>query len=411
MSAGIQHLHQRIDSLSADILRQTRKEVLRDLERSKSAAQRELNAFRDPIGRLPLELSSHIFLQCLPSHRQQPGARHVPMLFLNICNTWTDIALSAPQLWAGIHIDAPVPDLVALMDVWLKRASGRALSVSLPTRLPDDIAPIIARHAPHLQNLKMFHSEDDLAFLTAAGPFPILRNLTIVGLFDAEENRDQHTSSILDMLRVCPNLVECTFDCVFPAHNDIEAELVVLPCLQHLKFGIYPSCSNDEILRSLSLPQLQTLYFPQYDAKFVDILRFLRRSSPPLQKITLGCRGSKVQCGRDGINELLSLLPNLTHLKIYATTFVADHLIATLANSPYYAPHLRSLQFLWSYPDPAETWYQNLVKVLLGRRNQITFVRVASNEAPSPDILTALRQFVADGMTIRVERGKDQNFI
>ncbi|KAJ7657481.1 hypothetical protein B0H17DRAFT_870855, partial [Mycena rosella] len=65
-------------------------------------------AVRDPVSRLPLEISSEIFIQCLPStSNPQPGARDIPMLLLNICNAWTDIALSTPALWEAIHIQFP----------------------------------------------------------------------------------------------------------------------------------------------------------------------------------------------------------------------------------------------------------------------------------------------------------------
>jgi hypothetical protein len=188
----VEELQRRIDNLSTDIVRQ--RTVLKDLERNKSAAQRELNAFRDPIARLPVEISSHIFLQCLPSHPHQPEALRVPMLFLNICNTWTEIALSTSQLWAVFHVNDPIPDLVSLMEASRKRASNRALSVSLPTDLPGTIAPILARNAHQLQDLKIFHREGDLALVANVGPFPILRNLTVVGLINAEDDMNQSVS-------------------------------------------------------------------------------------------------------------------------------------------------------------------------------------------------------------------------
>ncbi|KAJ6510707.1 hypothetical protein C8R45DRAFT_775783, partial [Mycena sanguinolenta] len=73
------------------------KELLKQLQNDKSLLQRQLNAVHDPIARLPLEISSQIFLQSLP--HPKPGASDVPMLLLNVCNTWTDIALSTPDLW------------------------------------------------------------------------------------------------------------------------------------------------------------------------------------------------------------------------------------------------------------------------------------------------------------------------
>ncbi|KAJ7472176.1 hypothetical protein FB451DRAFT_1036811, partial [Mycena latifolia] len=97
-------LQARIDQLSADIVRQ--KELLKALEHNRSAAQRQLNALLDPVARLPLEISSEIFILCLPS-RPVPGSLKMPMLLLDICNTWTAIALSTPALWSAIHVDAP----------------------------------------------------------------------------------------------------------------------------------------------------------------------------------------------------------------------------------------------------------------------------------------------------------------
>ncbi|KAJ6525044.1 hypothetical protein DFH09DRAFT_936989, partial [Mycena vulgaris] len=97
---SVTELQRRIVELSADIVRQ--KEVLQQLETRKGAAQRQLNAIRDPVARLPLEISSEIFIRYLPS-RPKPGGRHVPMLFLDICNAWADIAISTPTLWASIH--------------------------------------------------------------------------------------------------------------------------------------------------------------------------------------------------------------------------------------------------------------------------------------------------------------------
>ncbi|KAJ6482996.1 hypothetical protein DFH09DRAFT_990945, partial [Mycena vulgaris] len=101
---SVKELELRIDNLSTEIDRQ--KEVLKHLESSRSATQRQLNTIRDPMARLPLEVSSEIFMQSLPA-RPGPQASDAPLLFLNICNAWVDIALSTPALWAAIHVDKP----------------------------------------------------------------------------------------------------------------------------------------------------------------------------------------------------------------------------------------------------------------------------------------------------------------
>ncbi|KAJ7453688.1 hypothetical protein B0H11DRAFT_1820376, partial [Mycena galericulata] len=92
-----------IEDISANIERQ--EEVLRQLRHSKCAAHRRLNAIRDPVARLPLEISSSILVNCLENDRfPKPGARHAPMLLLNVCGAWTNIALSTPKLWTRIHL-------------------------------------------------------------------------------------------------------------------------------------------------------------------------------------------------------------------------------------------------------------------------------------------------------------------
>ncbi|KAJ7457905.1 hypothetical protein B0H11DRAFT_1738048, partial [Mycena galericulata] len=97
----MEELQAHIEKISADIEQQ--KKILNDLERSKRLAKRQLSALRDPVTRLPFEISSEIFIQCLP-FLPEPGAHKLPMILLNICNAWTDIALSTPTLWSATHI-------------------------------------------------------------------------------------------------------------------------------------------------------------------------------------------------------------------------------------------------------------------------------------------------------------------
>jgi hypothetical protein len=87
---------------------------------------------------------------------------------------------------------------------------------------------------------------------------------------------------------------------------------------------------------------------------------------------------------------------------------IAYHLVAILANSPLCVPHLSSLQFLCF--NPPMQWYQNLAKALLARRNQITYVSVEAHVVPPPDIIFALQQLAADGLTIHVGM-EDYNFL
>ncbi|KAJ7233764.1 hypothetical protein C8J57DRAFT_1035010, partial [Mycena rebaudengoi] len=80
------------------------------LERNRADMQ-QLNCLLDPITRLPVEISSEIFLFCLPDSGpagyRRPNPGDAPLLLLRICTAWADIARSRPTLWDTIHLDFP----------------------------------------------------------------------------------------------------------------------------------------------------------------------------------------------------------------------------------------------------------------------------------------------------------------
>ncbi|KAJ7174072.1 hypothetical protein C8R43DRAFT_873462, partial [Mycena crocata] len=93
---SVADLQKHIEDLSCAI--ELQKQVLRDLEKHKSKVQGRLNAILDPVARLPLELSSDIFLRCV-SGDAAPDKHSAPMIFLGVCRSWSDIALSTALLW------------------------------------------------------------------------------------------------------------------------------------------------------------------------------------------------------------------------------------------------------------------------------------------------------------------------
>ncbi|KAJ7896344.1 hypothetical protein B0H14DRAFT_2333362 [Mycena olivaceomarginata] len=123
-----QELHTHIEELSSEITLQ----------------KKLLNTVMDPLARLPLEISSEIFLQCIrvnpnctarqgnPSPRPMAGARQVPMLLLNVCNAWSAIALSTPAVWSAIQINFPCTEgLTQLLPIWFQCAGNQPLYISL----------------------------------------------------------------------------------------------------------------------------------------------------------------------------------------------------------------------------------------------------------------------------------------
>ncbi|KAJ6466436.1 hypothetical protein C8R45DRAFT_839249 [Mycena sanguinolenta] len=58
-----------------------------------------------PVCRLPAEITSEIFVYCLPTSYSDHDVNtanpsQAPMLLLHICRNWRDIAISTPALWA-----------------------------------------------------------------------------------------------------------------------------------------------------------------------------------------------------------------------------------------------------------------------------------------------------------------------
>ncbi|KAJ7758803.1 hypothetical protein DFH07DRAFT_817993, partial [Mycena maculata] len=65
------------------------------------------------MARLPFEISSDIFMRCLPPHPS-----FAPMLLLNICSSWSSIALATPSLWTIIHCESQSAKFAELLEAW-----------------------------------------------------------------------------------------------------------------------------------------------------------------------------------------------------------------------------------------------------------------------------------------------------
>ncbi|KAJ7876576.1 hypothetical protein B0H13DRAFT_999254 [Mycena leptocephala] len=408
---SVEELQSCIDKFSEDIERQ--KEVLKQLERSKSAAQRRLNAIRDPVAQMPLEISSEIFRQCLPPFpiRPTPRSHAVPILFLNVCNAWTDLALSTPSLWAAIHLDFPGFEI---LEAWLPRARNCPLSISFRRSLHSNVARLLGRYAKQLKHLEI--SDEDFGFhvrsFTSLGPFSVLQTLTIEGE-RSEDHGDLEVFSLYDtmeLLRSVPNLIECTLNNVLLGGGQPEEKLVLLN-LRCLKFGKSEDVRNfqseDVILDHLSLPALETLALSFNTISSGGFSLFLKRSLPPLQKLFLG--GGRTDFSFIELDEWLRLVPSLTHFELFVRDKTCtDGLFSALADSPHFLPtlRLRILKIVQDLPPPSESLYQTVFRALSTRRAQLTCVDLralySGPSRPSIDVGDGLRQLAADGMEIYV---------
>ncbi|KAJ7123820.1 hypothetical protein C8R43DRAFT_1031662 [Mycena crocata] len=406
--SSLDDLRARIEDISSAITRQ--RSALRDLEKAKSELQRHLNAILDPITRLPLEISSDIFLRCLPA-TPSPSHDVSPTTFLGVCHSWSDIALATPSLWAAFHVHRESSgDIHKVMELWFSRAHPRALSISLHGDLDPDVCDAVHENAQRVESLELyFPSSDELAQITT--PFPCLKNLT-VGPAISEEAVDQESypdfysedgDECVAMLCASPNLVECTFEAInFRAVPD-DLSISSHPSLRHLHFT---SLSSVEILRYLTLPALESLWIPSLDISDGQFLDFLTRSSP------LRCLRLTMPTFVCLVKSLDRLAPNLVELDLTwcDDSDFLDELIGYLSQA--LIPNLRSLTLRQIRPEPSQ--YESLVGLISGRQSRLRTVRLLwpySQPIRSPDAgtIAALRELVAHGMEIHVGMPEDTN--
>ncbi|KAJ6525037.1 hypothetical protein DFH09DRAFT_1286223 [Mycena vulgaris] len=412
-----------LEAHSADIDRQ---QALRKLEHSQSAVRRRLNDARDPVAQLPFEISSDIFIRCLPP-RPQPGAHHAPMLLLNICNAWTEIAIATPALWVAIHVVFPRANgFHELLGTWLKRARSHSLYISLHGDFDDGVANVVQHHTEHLKNLEIFaDSGNGLVLPIRIAPFPSLEAFTLGGLLFHEWGVASFTDSqIVEFLRQTPNLVEWTLDNVCISEVS-EAPLgLVLPSLRHLSFGTAEGgYSDSSIIKYLSLPALETLSVSLVllSTDISDLDLFLRRSSPPLRKLAVGvhARTAFMPQLQKQIVASLRLLLSLTHLELdEPESDIATAIFAALLSDPSaFLPELRSMKMGCLRQRLSDDSYEMLVRVLSLRRAQLVYFELrwspfSSRRASEPNarLVEVFRQFVAEGMEIHIGT-KDLNLI
>ncbi|KAJ6539725.1 hypothetical protein B0H19DRAFT_370935 [Mycena capillaripes] len=415
---SVEELQARVDKL--DVYIGLQKELLTQLERRKSAVQRQLNAIRDPVARLPLELSSEIFLQCLPL-QPKPSARTAPMQLLNVCNSWLAIALSTPALWATIHLYSSWT-AIQILKRWLRRAGNYPLSIhlhSLPYYNVDTPLTVVRKYAKQLKHLEIYGKRLYINSLTGRGSFSCLETLTIGALSDHGELNSICTLEFVRFLQLAPNLVECTFVDIRWDLGADPGNVLVLPRLRILKFGelAYNSyaTSEDNILEHLTLPALETLLFMFKTISSAEFSLFLQRSAPPLQHFILQ-RGSQNNLSFAELQEWLRLVPTLTHIELHTDERlpIVD-LFSALADSPpnsHFLPCLQSLKL--RYEPLPESAYQTVFRALSVRRTQLVRADLrglySTASKPGPDICEGLRELAANGMEIYLG-DKRQNFL
>ncbi|KAF8176698.1 hypothetical protein K438DRAFT_1979058 [Mycena galopus ATCC 62051] len=415
-------LRARIEELSSAI--QIQKQLLKKLEHNKTLVQRQLNAVVDPLARLPLEISSEIFLQCLGSGFLKPEAPLFPLLFLSVSSAWNKIAISTPALWTAIPICFPCsPTLAQILPLWLRRAGNRPLSISFWGDLREwdhRVSAIIWRHGGQLKQICIsygFHPDikvilddeqnEDIDIFGGMTPAH-LPSLTTLSIHDMCGLPGFRHPQILKLLRLASNIVACFFklESAMRGFYKVASKPLAIPTLHELSLkGIY----NSQFLDKLSVPMLDSLSLPVCGIPGADFVRFLQRSTPPLHELILGIT---LSTGIERVLDGLHLIPSLTRLEIQpADPQFAVNLFASLAESPSLLPNIRRLTIhLRSYSvntisDP--DWRVILQALLTRRRIQLRIFPVV---VPSPEVLEAFKDLSVDGVQMHIGT-EDHNYL
>ncbi|KAJ7641692.1 hypothetical protein FB45DRAFT_900794 [Roridomyces roridus] len=420
---SIPALQAQIDQVSADIQRQ--RELLKKLERNKSFLQRKLNDLRDPISRLPLEISSDIFIRCLPPY-PGPGA-HVPRLLLEICNTWTAIALSTPALWARMNFYLPRPQgFQELLKLWFQRAGGQPLCISVTGLMDDHVAAVIWENSSRLERLEFSAGEkdetesgDDEPDSDSDGierwdiwrsvepqPLPLLQSLFIYG----REDLTLELLPFIQLLRLSPKLSELTLhDVEFDGDADEASEKLVLPNLRRLIFDYDAkddTAGEYDILLFISAPHLQTLGLSAEGTSYSDwrITSFLWGSKPPLQELIVWDTDTD---DADGLYNLLNIVPAVTRLELkYPKPSIMGDLFTRLAETPCtILPSLQTLRIPCTLGHFSVFHWEATSRMLATRRTRLRslqLVGLPGGVRVPANVLSAFRELSAEGMEIQI---------
>ncbi|KAJ7270437.1 hypothetical protein C8J57DRAFT_1605415 [Mycena rebaudengoi] len=177
--------------------------------------ERRLDNCKYPVLTLPVEVTSEIFIACLPEYPECPPMDGLlsPTLLGQICRKWREIALDTLRLWRAIELHlwnkSAFDAQLTVLNTWLSRSKGCSFSLSLkkvlvesPTfsELPQFTDTIIS-HSARWEQIELYCPSNELDWIE--GTFSQLRqlNLRTYG-YDAQASRTlfddaPHLTSVL----------------------------------------------------------------------------------------------------------------------------------------------------------------------------------------------------------------------
>ncbi|KAK7048997.1 hypothetical protein R3P38DRAFT_2872387 [Favolaschia claudopus] len=403
-------------------------------------AQHRLNLFIDPMARLPLEIQSVIFLCVAPMESFQnptPKPSAPPMVFLNVCRLWRDIALATPKLWCRIEMDS-LPrgsNYFKLCGAWLSRARSLPLSVGLrgSMRLQRSVQDFLTRYRHQLEDLTLSLSPSHSLYspypyiifkMGDDSSLPCLKRLSIKSDDEVFFGPDEW----LQVLRISPNLSSFSIQNTFYDSGEFEGENedllppITLSFLTDLRLGqprSYASSgeggASSVVLRFLTLPALHHLSISYFDIPSDAFIHFLTRSSAPLKSLDFAPPSH-----RWPVADCLRPIPTITDLQLSTPSDHPLHpwdqdrflsFLQVMSTTPDLLPNLHRLTLSTSIPVTID--YDELLRMLIVRstRNLQCFnlylmnlnrLRPVGADMPNDQVRSGMLELVNGGMKIHV---------
>jgi hypothetical protein len=125
------HLRASIFELDARILALA--SALDSARRERGNLWSQLDQFKYPVLTLPVEITSAIFVACLPAYPKcSPLLGSGPPTSLGqVCRHWRAVAFGMPELWRAIQIKRWGSHWSEILESWLSRSANHSISLTL----------------------------------------------------------------------------------------------------------------------------------------------------------------------------------------------------------------------------------------------------------------------------------------
>ncbi|KAJ7718598.1 hypothetical protein DFH07DRAFT_933541 [Mycena maculata] len=243
------------------------------LETQQQELEGSLSLVVYPVLSLPFEVTSRIFVHCLPAHgRVSPSPSNAPLILAQICRDWRDIAVSTCELWSSIYFQAfsfslssilsptQTPNVpcdngtCALLETWLARAKGHPISLGLLQQfrpVPQALVSLLSSISGQIQRLDLHLLPAQFNEFRQLHPrFPDLQYLATI--HSSNEDLQGLLTDAPSLCELCLLGTDFSIDFSLPwlTHLEITQEITAqtfldilanFPVLAHLKFDLKES--------------------------------------------------------------------------------------------------------------------------------------------------------------------------